>query len=199
MIDHLIHLYARGAQPFRSLSYLSDAEAMALMRRMYREGSVYWDRFADPAQYLQARRQVEEWLHQEFIAKGGKPQEPYPIYMVLGRTRWMEAALNAVTLATTSAIEVPLSLFTANDISFTYPDSMVSAMLAHEQNPAYYLPEYHGRLFTLPQMLAILQERGLPGDTWGNNLPDGWANYIEAQVWNREPLLAYMQQANAAA
>jgi hypothetical protein len=197
MIDHLIHLYARGGEPFRSLSYLPDAEAIELMRGMYRAGSVYWDRFEDPAQYLQARRQVEQWLRREFIAKGGKPKEPYPIYMVLGRTAWMKTAINELTAATTMQIETPLALFTADDISFTYPDSMVSAMLAGERNPAYYLPEMHGRLFTLPEILALLQERGLPGETWGNNLPSGWANYIEAQVWNREPLLAYLPQTRA--
>jgi hypothetical protein len=68
MIDYLIHLYAPSAGPFRSLSYLTDDAAIALMRSLYRPGSIYWDRFADPAQYLQARRQVEKWLRQEFIA-----------------------------------------------------------------------------------------------------------------------------------
>jgi hypothetical protein len=193
MLDHLIHLYARDAQPFRSLSDLPDAEAIALMRRLYRPGSVYWERFADPAQYLHERRAVEQWLRQEFIAQGGKPQDQYPIYMVLGRTAWMKAAVDELTAATTLELAVPLALFTADDISFTYPDSMVSAMLAAEKNPAYYLPDLHGRLFTLPAILAILRERGLPGDTWGN-LPSGWANYIEAQVWNREPLLALAAQ-----
>lgn len=189
-IDSLVHLYARGGEPFRSLSYLSDDEALALMRSLYRAGAVYWDRFEDPAQYLQARRYAENWLRAEFIAKGGKPQDPYPVYMVLGRTAWMATAVNEMTLATTSEIEVPLALFTAEDISFTYPDSMVSAMLAHEQDPRYYLPDYHGKLFTLPEILAILQDRGLPGESWGQ-LPPGWANYIEAQVWNRAPLLAW--------
>jgi hypothetical protein len=197
MIDHLIHLYAKGGEPFRSLSDLPDEEALALMRSLYRPGAVYWDRFADPAAYLQARRQVEAWLRQEFIAKGGEPREPYPVYMVLGRTLWLQTAVNALTLATTSEIAVPLALFTAADISFTYPDSMVSAMLAHEQNPAYYLPEMHGRLFTLPEMLAILAERSLPGETWGNTLPGDWANYIEAQVWNRAVLMDWWQHCNA--
>lgn len=68
---------------------------------------------------------------------------------------------------------------------------MVSAMLAAERNPTYYLPDLHGRLFTLPAMLAIV--RGLPGETWGSNLPGGWANYVE-QMWNREPLLAYQSR-----
>lgn len=194
MIDRLLHLYAKGGEPFRSLSALPDEEALALMRRFYQPDSVYWNRFEDPAGYLQARRQVEAWLRQAFIARGGQPQEMHPVYMVLGRTSWMDAALNAATLATTCAIEVPLSLFTAADISFTYPDSMVSAMLAADKDPRYYLPEFHGQVFTLAEMLAIIEERGLPGEMWGNNLPGSWANYVEAQVWNRELLMHYVQQ-----
>lgn len=198
MIDCLLHLYAKDGEPFRSLSYLPDDEALALMRRLYRPNAVYWDRFEDPVAYLQSRRAVENWLRQEFIAKGGKPQEPYPIYMVLGRTLWMETAVNELTRATTSQTEVPLNLFSAEDISFTYPDSMVSAMIAYQKDPRYYLPEFHGKLFTLPEILAILEERGLPGERWGNNLPDDWANYIEAQVWNRKPLQVYSGQSGAA-
>lgn len=44
---------------------------------------------------------------------------------------------------------------------------------------------------------AIVEARGLPGEVWGNNLPGEWANYVEAQVWNREALKAYWQGRNA--
>ncbi len=79
--------------------------------------------------------------------------------------------------------------FTAQDISFTYPDSMISRLLADQKDPDYYLPDYHGRLFTLPEMVSIVASNGLPGITWGNNLPPTLANYIEAQVWNQQILL----------
>ena len=76
----------------------------------YVEGSLLWERYKDRGQYLQRRRQVEHWLHQRFIALGGAPQESFPIYMVLGRPKWMAAEANPCTLATTAEIEVPLSL-----------------------------------------------------------------------------------------
>ena len=189
MIDTLIHLYQRGAEPFRSLSALPDEEAERIMRSLYRAGSVYWERFEDAAAYLQMRRQTEDWLRRDFQAKGGCPKELCPIYMVLGRTKWMQTAIDPATVATTAEIEVPLALFEPCDISFTYPDSMVSAMLASQQDPAYYLPEYHGRVFTLAEISAIIEAHGLPGETWGTNLPSHLANYVEAQVWNRQPLL----------
>jgi hypothetical protein len=79
VIDFLIHYYRTGTEPFRSLSALPDAEAIAIMRSLYVEGSVIWERFKDPADYLEARRQTEVWLRQEFIRLGGQPQEPYPL------------------------------------------------------------------------------------------------------------------------
>ncbi len=108
-------------------------------------GAVFWERFKEPGQYLQARRAVEAWLRCDFVAKGGVPQQPYPIYMVLGMTKWLAAAADDVTLATTADIRVPLSLFAECDVSFTYPDSMASFMLAQQPDAAYYLADYHGK------------------------------------------------------
>lgn len=192
-MDCLIHLYQRGAQPFRSLSALSDAEALDRMRALYVEGSVFWERFKEPAGYWQARKLVEGWLRREFIAKGGRPQSEYPIYMVWGRSKWMQTAMDAVTQATTVEIQVPLSAFQENTVSFTYPDSMVSYILDQQRDPAYYLPEYHGRVFTFAETRAIVEANGLPGYRWGTELPSGLANYIEAQVWDHEPLRAYVR------
>jgi hypothetical protein len=111
--------------------------------------------------------------------------------MVLGRSRWLQTAADAVTLATTSEIQVPLSLFRECDVSFTYPDSMVSMLLTNQQDPDYYLPDYHGKVFTLPEIRSIVESNGLPGEKWGSNLPSFLANYIEAQVWNHKPLVEY--------
>jgi hypothetical protein len=103
----------------------------------------------------------------------------------------METQLDAVTRATTAEIEVPLSAFRQDTVSFTYPDSMVSYMLAQQRDPATYLPAYHARVFTLAETRAILEANGLPGYRWGTELPSGLANYIEAQVWDPEPLAAF--------
>jgi len=191
MIDYLVHAYKRDTEPFRSLSALSDVEAVDIMKDLYVEGSVFWERFKDPAGYLQLRRQVEDWLRSEFIAKGGKPRASYPVYMMLGRSRWVQTMLDATTLATTRELQVPLSIFRECDLSFTYPDSMVSFILNDQRDPEYYLPEYHGKVFTLCEMRSIVEANGLPGWKWGTNLPGDLANYIEAQIWNHKPLLAY--------
>ena len=105
----------------------------------------------------------------------------------------METMIDEITLATTVEIQVPLSMFDEKVLSFTYPDSMVSYMLNAERNPHYYLPEYHGQVFTLAEMHKILEMNGQPGYRWGTELPDDMPNYIEAQVWDHEPLLSFRQ------
>ncbi len=194
MIDYLIHFYKNGTEPFQSLSALPDSDAIQIMQDLYVKGAVFWQRFQEPKQYLQARRQIEQWLFEAFIAKGGAPQQSYPIYMILGRSRWLLTAADAATLATTAEIQVPLALFQECDISFTYPDSMVSFMVAGQKDAEYYLADYHGKLFTLSEILSIVESNGLPGEKWGTNLPGHLANYIEAQVWNRKLLLEYLRQ-----
>ena len=191
MFDILTHVYKRGTPPFRTLSELSDADAIHVMQTLYIEGAMFWERFKEPAGYLQLRKQVEEWLRQEFIAKGGRPRTKYPVYMVWGTSKWIETMLDATTRATTIEIHMPLSAFDESTVSFTYPDSMVSFILNMERNPEYYLPEYHGQVFTLAEMHTILERNGLPGYKWGTELPSDLANYIEAQIWDHEPLLAY--------
>jgi hypothetical protein len=191
MIDHLIHFYRSGTEPFRTLSLLPEEEAIQIMQGLYVEGAVFWDRFKDPMQYLGMRKQIEQVLRQAFIAKGGMPQEAYPIYMVLGRSKWILNDLDDATLSTTAQVNVPLSLFQECDVSFTYPDSMVSFLLANDRESEYYLPDYHGKVFTLSEILPIVERNGLPGETWGTNLPRFLPNYIEAQVWKHKPLLQY--------
>ena len=194
MIDTLLHLYKSGTEPFRSLSSLPEEVAIRIMQDLYMEGAIFWERFQQPAQYLRLRKQIEQSIRQSFIEKGGMPREAYPIYMALGRTKWMQNELDAPTLATTTEIQVPLCLFRECDLSFTYSDSMVSFLLAQEKESEYYLPDYHGKVFTLSEIRSIVESLGLPGEKWGANLPASMPNYIETQVWNHEPLLEYKRQ-----
>jgi hypothetical protein len=199
MIDYLTHYYRRGTEPFRSLSALPDIEAMRIMQGLYVEGSVIWERFKDPCEYLQARRQTEGWLRKEFIARGGEPQEAFPIYMTLGRPKWIERMADAATLATTAEIQVPLSIFRECDVSFTYPDSMVTLLLESQKNPETYQQGYHGKLFTLSEILSIVQAKGLPDEGWETNVPSTLAHYIEAQVWNYKLLFEYKKRLKSTA
>jgi hypothetical protein len=197
MVDYLTHFYRKGSPPFRSLSALPDNEALHLMRELYVEGSIMWERFKDPDQYFRARRETERWLREAFVAKGGRPQESYPIYMILGSSRWADRVGDPATLAVTTELRVPLAIFAENDLSFTYPDSMISAWFGRDKPAEYYQPEYHGHVFTLAEIRAIVECKGLPEEGWQTAMPAHLAHYIEAQVWNRGPLLEYARMLEA--
>ena len=189
----LTHYYRRGSEPFRSLSSLPEADALRIMQDLYIEGSAIWQRFRDPLGYLRARRQTEGWLRQAFIAKGGQPTLDYPIYFVIGSPKWVQRVADPLTLATTTEIQVPLSIFKETEISFTYPDSMVSRAMEIEKDPGYYQPGYHGNVFTRSEILAIIAQKGLPDEGWETDVPDTLAHYIEAQAWNHAPLTKFLQ------
>jgi hypothetical protein len=185
MVNYLTHYYQRGTPPFRSLSTLADDEALQLMTALA-DDTPFGERFKDPLNYLYNRRRTEEWVRAEFSAKGGQPVEPYPIYMVLGFSPWIERAVP--NTFNPCQIRLPLAIFQEGDVSFTYPDSMISLWFGNDKPTEYYQPHYHGKVFTRTEILAIVAERGLPEEGWEPRLPDHLAPYIEAQVWNRAPL-----------
>lgn len=195
MVDYLTYYYSRGTPPFRSLSALPPGEAIQIMQDLYIkfEGSLLFERFRDPVQYLQQRRQTEQWVREQFIAKGGRPPEAYPIAMVLGTSRWVQQHAPG-TPDTQAEIRIPLSVLKEDEVSFTYPDSMISLWFGTAKPPEYYQPDYHGQVFTLAEIQAIVEAKGLPEEEWVTNLPDTLAPYIEAQVWNHKGLLEYMSQ-----
>lgn len=194
MIDYLTYYYDKRAPLFRSLSALSSCEAIRLMEDLYArfEGSVLFERFSDPVGYLELRRQTEQWVREQFIRKGGAPQEAYPIAMVLGASRWIERHAPGPA-ETQGEMRIPLAIFAEGDVSFTYPDSMISFVFDRDRPAEFYQPEYHGQVFTRSEILGIIAQRGLPEDGWGANLPDDLAPYIEAQVWNHSTLAQISQ------
>ncbi len=188
MIDYLTYYYKRGTEPFRSLSALTDEDAILIMQTLC-DDTPYGARFKDPVVYMRDRRQTERWVREQFIAKGGRPREMYPIPMVLGSSKWMVKISPDPELH--GEIRIPLSVFTEADVSFTYPDSMISLEFGTEKPAEFYLPEVHGKVFTMSEILALVESRGVPEEQWETNLPWYLAPYIEAQVWNHALLEAF--------
>jgi hypothetical protein len=71
---------------------------------------------------------------------------------------------------------------------------MISRWFGREKPAEYYQPELHGKIFILSEILAIIEEKGLPEEDWETNLPGDLAPYIEAQVWRHEVLEKYKKQ-----
>ena len=191
MRKYLTHYYMKGTAPFRSLSALPIDKAIRIMGKMYVEfqDSILFERFKNPAAYLKERRDAEEWVRGIFIAKGGTPQEAYPITVVFGESAWL--AQHAPEPERHAEVRIPLLVFGEGDINFTFPDSMISHWYGAEKPDPYDLPDYHGKVFTRSEIIAIVGERGFPEDSWDIHLPDNFGAYIEAQVWNHDLLRTY--------
>lgn len=191
MVDYLTHYYMSDQEPFQSLSSLSDEEAIEIMEKLC-DDTPFGERFKNPFQYLRDRKDTEKWVRETFTAKGGKPKDKFPISMVLGSSKWLvEVAPERYKHA---EIRIPLSVFTEYDVSFTYPDSMISRWFGRDKPAEYYLPDLHGQVFTLSEILSIIKEKGMPEEEWESNLPRDLAPYIEAQVWRHELLKEYKEQ-----
>ena len=145
----LTHYYKTGNPPFRSLSALADSEALKIASEFQNETALVYRRFKKYELYWLERRETERWLRNEFIKKGGQPKEEYPQYMVLGTSSYISEGYDDMC----SEIRIPLSEFSEREISFTYPDSMVSRWLEQQKHEIYFQSAYHGKVFTLTEIL----------------------------------------------
>ncbi len=147
-----------------------------------RSGAVY-HRFQNPQEYLENRQRVEGWIRQEFINKGGRPVNAYPHYFVVGRSLWIEEGYQNQCLS----IHYPITAFDPSQVSFTYPDSMISYWLKSQAQQVFYRPEYHGQVFTLSEIQEIIDRFGVPIDEWRSDTMRKFDLFIEAQVWSGIP------------
>jgi hypothetical protein len=176
----LTHYYDRASLPFQTLSALDDRSAVDLIYSLKdRDGAVY-RRFRHPEAYLRSRRATELWLRTEFISKGGKPVSMYPQYFVVDRSIWIEEGYDGRS----NKIEIPITDFAPERVSFTYPDSMVSYWLQSQHDRDYYQSEYHGRVFTLAEINVIIDRFGIPTREWQTDPYRQYDLFIEVQVWN---------------
>ena len=80
--------------------------------------------------YLEERRSAEKWLYSELVKKGKQPHLKSPLYFVLGECDDFFKEGGFFSGASPENLQLPLSLFDSNMISFTYPDSMPSLAIA---------------------------------------------------------------------
>jgi hypothetical protein len=181
----LTHYHHQNDDPFQNLSALADEEALSVISNLRdREGRVY-RRFRNPEQYLKQRREAESWVRQEFIEKGGQPASAYPHYFVVERAKWIEEGYSG----NSCVIQFPVSAFQSEQVSFTYPDSMISYWLKSQTNQVFCHPEYHGQVFVLSEISSIIDAFGVPNEEWRTEEARKYDLFIEAQVWTSTPSL----------
>lgn len=134
------------------------------------------------ADYLERRFRVEDWLIGERRNKLGETPLTRPVYFFLGDFA------DGRDLSRPASLVMPLSAFRAETITFTYPDSMASLPIATMEKHRSHRKPYHGRVFTLDEMKAVVAEFGLPQDRWRHDPTMAYDRFIEVQVWDDEPI-----------
>lgn len=192
----LVHYHYRDDKPFQSLSFLHEDEALNVISNLGKRTGAVYRRFSSPQKYLRQRQETEGWVRQEFIQKGGQPISPHPQYFVVERAVWIEEGFSGRS----SAIQIPLSAFSPKQVSFTYPDSMISYWLRNQTDKEFYRPEYHGQVFVLSEICKIIDEFGVPDEEWRTDGTRKYDLFIEAQIWGSIPKLCATQpkKSNAA-
>ena len=175
--DFLCHYYEAKDGPLRNLSDLPDEQADEILRRIRNQG----DRFASQRNedYLSVRRGLEAQVRDLFIAKGGRPKRMRPHYFILGECAWLKT-----WYPHGCELRIPLAVFPVDCVSFTYGDTFPAMRYLDGKH-------YRGQVYTRAELPALVAQYGLP-QVWNGEGKLGPDRYIEAQVWDDEPLQAYL-------
>ena len=171
--DVLCHYYESSKGPFLNLSDLPVDEAEEILDRIRWGGQVFASKRSDD--YLTIRTQLEARVGELFVLKGGKPRRERPHYMVLGTCPWLKSWYREGR-----EFKIPLACFHPDIVSFTYGDTF-PAMRFKDGKP------YRGQVYTLHDLPRIIFLYGLPQE-WNKDSQHGPDRYIEAQVWDDEPI-----------
>jgi len=165
---------ARGA--FRNLCDLSHAEAQAVLDDISHSGL----RSIKP-DYLERRLRTEDWLLQESRRKLGLLPLERPVYFFLGDMA------DGLDPSRPRSIVIPINSLPAEALTFTFPDSMASLPIATREELAVYRKPYHGQVFTLDEIAAVVAEFGLP-DPRSGDPARRFDRFIEVQLWDDQPV-----------
>lgn len=175
--DFLSHYYDSSRGPFQNLSMLPPAQAEQHLQEIRRQGDFFASR-RDP-DYLQTRRELEELVRELFVSKGGHPVLARPHYMVLGACSWLKSWYPAGV-----ALQIPIDVFDPTVVSFTYGDTFPAMRYQDGRS-------YRGQVYTLADLPDLIGEFGLPQE-WNPDGSQGPDRYIEAQVWDEQPLRKFL-------
>jgi len=157
----ITYYFKNGTDPFLSKSEHSDNKMLEIMNKHFSADTRF---HKNPSDNILRRRNTEKWLYEEFRKKGGKAKIKCPRYFVLGNSSYLEEYSGFDGNFT--AIEIPLKEINEFEISFTYPDSVVSRWLAEERNDDYYNSDYHGKLFMLEEIKSLIEKYCITGEEW---------------------------------
>jgi hypothetical protein len=175
--NFLCHYYEASRGPFLNLSHVPLAEAESALDQIRQAGAGFASRRS--LDYLRIRRKLEDKVRRLFVEKGGKPRREWPHYMILGSCPWVKDWYQDGR-----ELRVPLDRFSPEIVSFTYGDTF-PAMRVDDGRP------YRGQVYVLEELPKIIRSYGLPQE-WNRDGAHGPERYIEAQVWDDEPIREFL-------
>lgn len=186
--NYATHYFLKDKEPFLNLSDLPEDKLKTVVQdfdkrraKNNRFNRVYGGR------YMELRRKTEEKLKELFILSGGKPKRNVPHYFVLGEYYWFKNLC-----PDTCEVRIPLSFFSNEAVSFTYPDSFVSMGFMPEFGLKVDKRDYHDKVFNLHNLESIIDKYGFPEDdvshNYGNYVNEEFEKFIEIQVWDDTPI-----------
>ncbi|NJK46984.1 hypothetical protein HC931_01080 [Candidatus Gracilibacteria bacterium] len=188
--NYITHYYDEGSDILKNICSYSDEVAKKFLSNLKESGKRTW---LHPG-YLEERRKVEAWLYNEFVKKGKKPYLKNPLYFVLGENDDFFQKNGFFSNVNPVKLRLPLSLFTSDAISFTYPDSMPSLAIATEttERAKRYRKPIHGQVFTLEEIAEVVRKYGMPGDKWKTEEYWRYDRFVEVQVWDDRPIKEFL-------
>ena len=173
----MTHNYDPARGPCRNICDLSEVEAEAVLDEIRASG-----KRSIKANYLRRRLATEDWLISECKRKLGPTPLQRPIYFFLGDFADGKDASRPRSLV------MPLVAFSPSILTFTYPDSMASLPIGTQPEHVALRKEYHGRVFTLDEIMDVAARFGMPGDRWQTDPSMRYDKFIEVQVWDDRPI-----------
>jgi hypothetical protein len=138
--------------------------------------------FYAQSDYLLHRKEIEGWIYNELIRRGGKPANEVPVYMTLGDSPEGQFDIRADLQKNAEEIKIPLREIDLSAVTFVYPDSMYE-LLADADGKI-----IDGKRTNTPKVFLY---QDLPELIQKYRVYEQNMFSIEAQVWNREMLHRY--------
>lgn len=175
--DFLTRYYTKGEYPFVSLNDLPFEEANRIKKIHCERNKIGF--FYAEDDYLMHRREIEKWIYNQLIEKGGHPKCSVPIYMVLGESPKGEFDIRVDIQKDAREFRIPIKMLDMKSVSFTYPDSMYE--LEYDEFGSIICGKRTNtpKVYTFDEILELVRRY---------NVYSEYLHYIEAQVWDRELL-----------
>lgn len=177
---YLYHYFDKTIGPFKNLSDASVEDAESILDEI-KKSKPNVQRAKRHSTYMEDRLYYEELLREKFKEKGGVIKRQVPHYMVIEHSPWLSTWFENCAF-----IKIPIVEFDLTTVSFTYGDSHPTFSPRVKDNK-----EYRKKLYLYDEILEVIAKYGLP-QVWNDDGRFGPERYIEAHIWNDEPIRKYI-------